>query len=273
MSSLVLPLRLVAARDCGAGHWVAWLTTGGQCTVPVWGALAAASTADAPSHCPLPQRGHVRSPEGHIWRIRTAAADLRSLTHEIVLHLCMQRGHVRGPEDHGTGPKEMRDVRALQMRCRWGSQGTSGGCCCCCAGMTELSALQAASVSASGPPARSAALPLTACCPWAHRTLPQVTMVTDEESSELGPPGSPLGNVFALGDCCADLDNPLPALAQARRPRGGGGVAQGCPAHRMEAAWCRPGRPSSGAGTSEALAASTALGCSCKRANCCLALA
>ena len=40
-------------------------------------------------------------------------------------------------------------------------------------------------------------------------------MVTDEEPSALCPPGQPLDNVYALGDCCADLDRPLPALAQA----------------------------------------------------------
>ncbi len=36
----------------------------------------------------------------------------------------------------------------------------------------------------------------------------------DEEPSDLHKAGSAVPGVYALGDCCADLDHPLPALAQ-----------------------------------------------------------
>ena len=42
----------------------------------------------------------------------------------------------------------------------------------------------------------------------------QVSMVQDEEPSDLLKAGNAVPSVFALGDCCADLDHPLPALAQ-----------------------------------------------------------
>ena len=50
---------------------------------------------------------------------------------------------------------------------------------------------------------------------------PQVSLVQDEEPSDLHKAGSPVEGVFALGDCCADLDHPLPALAQVRLGRAG----------------------------------------------------
>ena len=53
-------------------------------------------------------------------------------------------------------------------------------------------------------------------------------MLQDEESDGLGAPGTPVEGVYALGDCCADLDRPLPALAQVGGGPGETGVAAGC---------------------------------------------
>ncbi|GAB4820804.1 hypothetical protein N2152v2_007850 [Parachlorella kessleri] len=47
-----------------------------------------------------------------------------------------------------------------------------------------------------------------------------VSMVQDEEPSDLHKAGSVVPSVFALGDCCADLDHPLPALAQVAEQQG-----------------------------------------------------
>ena len=44
---------------------------------------------------------------------------------------------------------------------------------------------------------------------------PQVLMTEREEDAQLHPSWEPVQNIYALGDCSADLDRPLPALAQA----------------------------------------------------------
>lgn len=55
----------------------------------------------------------------------------------------------------------------------------------------------------------------------------QVSLVQDEEPSDLHKAGDPVPHVYALGDCCADLDQPLPALAQVGVRAGVGEQAQG----------------------------------------------
>ena len=45
---------------------------------------------------------------------------------------------------------------------------------------------------------------------------PQVLMTEREEDAQLHPSWEPVQNIYALGDCSADLDRPLPALAQVR---------------------------------------------------------
>jgi hypothetical protein len=43
----------------------------------------------------------------------------------------------------------------------------------------------------------------------------QVSIVVDEEDFDTNQRLEPLPNVYSLGDCCANLETPLPALAQA----------------------------------------------------------
>ncbi len=47
-------------------------------------------------------------------------------------------------------------------------------------------------------------------------------MQQDEEDTNQHKSWTPVGDIYALGDCCADPDRPLPALAQVR-----GGVMGG----------------------------------------------
>lgn len=44
-------------------------------------------------------------------------------------------------------------------------------------------------------------------------------MQQDEEDTDQHKDWVPAPRVYALGDCCADLERPLPALAQARGQR------------------------------------------------------
>ena len=53
--------------------------------------------------------------------------------------------------------------------------------------------------------------------------VPQVSMQQDEEDTDQHKDWAPVHNVYALGDCCADLERPLPALAQAGMGAWGGG--------------------------------------------------
>ena len=48
----------------------------------------------------------------------------------------------------------------------------------------------------------------------AHTCVLQVDIRQDEEDTEIHHQWQPAGRVYALGDCCADPDKPLPALAQ-----------------------------------------------------------
>eukprot|EP00887_Chlorella_sp_A99_P002787 scaffold6.g2787.t1 len=52
------------------------------------------------------------------------------------------------------------------------------------------------------------------------KELADVSIVQDEEVAELGVLGEPLYNVFALGDCCANPEQPLPALAAVAEQQG-----------------------------------------------------
>ncbi|KAI3436606.1 hypothetical protein D9Q98_006023 [Chlorella vulgaris] len=47
-----------------------------------------------------------------------------------------------------------------------------------------------------------------------------VDMQQDEEDTDLHTDRRPVGNVYALGDCCANSDTPLPALAQVAEQQG-----------------------------------------------------
>ncbi len=63
-------------------------------------------------------------------------------------------------------------------------------------------------------------------------------MQQDEEDTDLHKDWAPVPNVYALGDCCADLDRPLPALAQA----GGGASGRvGMPALQLSISHSREG--------------------------------
>ncbi len=47
-------------------------------------------------------------------------------------------------------------------------------------------------------------------------TFVQVGPATQEAHDDSSNEGfEPLANIFALGDCCANVENPLPSLAQA----------------------------------------------------------
>ncbi|KAL4457622.1 hypothetical protein ABPG75_012487 [Micractinium tetrahymenae] len=50
--------------------------------------------------------------------------------------------------------------------------------------------------------------------------LTDVSMQQDEEDTEQHKDWAPVPNVYALGDCCADPDRPLPALAQVAEQQG-----------------------------------------------------
>ncbi|KAL4421702.1 hypothetical protein ABPG77_010646 [Micractinium sp. CCAP 211/92] len=52
------------------------------------------------------------------------------------------------------------------------------------------------------------------------KKLTDVSMQQDEEDTDLHKDWAPVPNVYALGDCCADLDRPLPALAQVAEQQG-----------------------------------------------------
>ena len=52
------------------------------------------------------------------------------------------------------------------------------------------------------------------------RRLEDVSILQDEEAGGPAPLGVPVPGVYALGDCCADLDSPLPALAQVAEQQG-----------------------------------------------------
>ncbi len=41
-------------------------------------------------------------------------------------------------------------------------------------------------------------------------------MKQDEEDTDQHRDWQPVGGIYALGDCCAQAENPLPALAQVR---------------------------------------------------------
>lgn len=48
-------------------------------------------------------------------------------------------------------------------------------------------------------------------------------MRQDEEDTEQHRDWQPADGIFALGDCCAQAENPLPPLAQVRQGAGGEG--------------------------------------------------
>lgn len=50
--------------------------------------------------------------------------------------------------------------------------------------------------------------------------LGDVSMVQEERKHEDAAGAHPVPGVWALGDCCADVDNPLPALAQVAEQQG-----------------------------------------------------
>ena len=50
--------------------------------------------------------------------------------------------------------------------------------------------------------------------------MPQVNLQQDEEDTEEHRNWAPVDHIYALGDCCADPDRPLPALAQVGPHRG-----------------------------------------------------
>lgn len=52
------------------------------------------------------------------------------------------------------------------------------------------------------------------------KRLADVSILQDEEAGGPAPLGAPIPGVFALGDCCAELDSPLPALAQVAEQQG-----------------------------------------------------
>ena len=57
--------------------------------------------------------------------------------------------------------------------------------------------------------------------PAGPRSMRDVSLLQDESPPGVGfDPGEPVPGVFALGDCCASADHPLPALAQVAEQQG-----------------------------------------------------
>lgn len=50
--------------------------------------------------------------------------------------------------------------------------------------------------------------------------MDEVSITQDEEELDATSLGEPYDNIFALGDCCANADSPLPALAQVAEQQG-----------------------------------------------------
>ncbi|KAI7835537.1 hypothetical protein COHA_010565 [Chlorella ohadii] len=52
------------------------------------------------------------------------------------------------------------------------------------------------------------------------KTMKEVSMKQDEEDTDQHRDWQPVGGIYALGDCCAQAENPLPALAQVAEQQG-----------------------------------------------------